>query len=189
MNHTALRQYPTPHQVKSLDQVIFPFISYFSHDESLCFILLLIFFLIYHLICHPVLRWNFLEDSYDSLMSNHLQISEMLLSHSGFPHVYKEAVLPQRKDNQSSGFILSSAIFSKVLNSTVLTTASGFVSKSHQGLNHFDYIIRVFILLHQAYFSIRSQRLSISFEEYIEYFLYCTNLEVKFLCYCFVICI
>src|SRR5882724_9553405 len=58
-SHTALRQYPTPHQVKSLDQVIFTFISYFSHDESLCFILLFIFFLIYHLICHAVLRWNF----------------------------------------------------------------------------------------------------------------------------------
>src|SRR5882724_1794803 len=57
-------------------------LSYFSHDESLCFILLLSFFLIYHLICHPVLRWNFLEYSSDSLMSNHLQISEMLLSHS-----------------------------------------------------------------------------------------------------------
>src|SRR5882724_3702182 len=70
----------------------------FSHDESLCFVLLLIFFLIYHLICHPVLRQNFLEDSSDSLMSNHLLISEKLLSHSGFPS-YKEAVLPQRKDN------------------------------------------------------------------------------------------
>ena len=85
MTHPALRQFPTPHRVNSLDQVIFPSISYFSHDESLCFILLSIFFLIYHLICHVVLWWNFLEDSYDSLMSNHLQISEMLLSHSGFP--------------------------------------------------------------------------------------------------------
>src|SRR5882724_4222689 len=55
-------------------------ISYFSHDESLCFILLFIFFLIYHLICHAVLRWNFLEYSSDSLMSNCLLISEMLLS-------------------------------------------------------------------------------------------------------------
>src|SRR5882724_2541493 len=82
MTHTALRQYPTPHQVKSLDQVIFPFISYFSHDESLCFILLLIFFLIYHLICHPVLRWNFLESSSDSLMSKSLTDLRMLLSHS-----------------------------------------------------------------------------------------------------------
>src|SRR5882724_11660094 len=41
----------------SLSQVIviFPFISYFSHDESLCFNLLFNLFLIYHLICHVVL--------------------------------------------------------------------------------------------------------------------------------------
>jgi len=43
----------------------------------------------------------------------------------------------------------------------------------------------VSILLHQAYFSIRSQRLSISFKEYVEYLLRCTNLEVKFLWLCF----
>ena len=57
--------------------------TYFSHDESLCFVLLLIFFLIYHLICHAFLRWNFLEYSSDSLMSNCSQIPEMLLSHLG----------------------------------------------------------------------------------------------------------
>src|SRR5882724_1498254 len=39
-----------------IDQTIFPFISYFSHDESLWFLLLLILFLIYHLIHHTVLR-------------------------------------------------------------------------------------------------------------------------------------
>src|SRR5882724_11597967 len=144
MNHTALRQYSTPHQVKSSDQVIFPFISYFSHDESLCFVLLFIFFLIYHLICHVVLCQDFLEDSYDSLMSDCLQISEMLLSLSGFPHVYKEAVLPQRKDNQVQD-LFSAQLFSarSYLNLTVLIAASGFVSNSYQGLNHFDYFIRV----------------------------------------------
>src|SRR5882724_7697262 len=105
MTHTALRQYLTPHQVKSSDQVIFPFISYCSHDESLCFILLLIFFLNYHLIHHPVLKWNFLEYSYDSLLSNHLQISEMLHSHSGFPHVYKEAVLPQSVTSECTALL------------------------------------------------------------------------------------
>src|SRR5882724_2308853 len=67
----------------SLSQVIrSSHLSIYSHDESLCFVLLLIFFLIYHLIHHPVLRWNFLEYSSDSLMSNHLLIPEMLLSHS-----------------------------------------------------------------------------------------------------------
>src|SRR5882724_1724789 len=134
MTHTALRQYPTPHQVKSLEQAIFPFISYFSHDESLCFILLHIFFLIYHLIHHAVLKRNFLEFSSDSLMSNHLQISEMLLSHLCFPPVYKEAVLPQRKDNQVLGFILSSAFFSKTFSLTVLIATSGFVINTLQPL-------------------------------------------------------
>src|SRR5882724_7206631 len=46
----------------SLSQVIgssiFPFISYSSHGESLCFVSLLIFFLIYHLIHHVVLTWS-----------------------------------------------------------------------------------------------------------------------------------
>ena len=66
--------------IQVIYQVIFPFISYFFHDESLCLVLLLIFLLIYHLIHHAVLRWNFLEYFSDSLMSNHLQIPEMLLS-------------------------------------------------------------------------------------------------------------
>src|SRR5882724_2372940 len=87
MTHTALRQYPTPHQVKSSDQAIFPFISQFSHDESLCFVLFLIFFLIYHQICHTVLRWNFLEYSSDSLMSNHLQSQKCCLVVHDSPHV------------------------------------------------------------------------------------------------------
>src|SRR5882724_5935566 len=64
-----------------IGQTIFPFILYFSHDESLCFILFLIFFLIYHLIHHAVLRWNFLEYFCVLLLRNHLQIPEMLLSH------------------------------------------------------------------------------------------------------------
>jgi len=44
-------------------------------------------------------------------MSNRLLISEMLLSRSAFPHVYKEAVLPQRKDNQIQDSI-SAQLFS-----------------------------------------------------------------------------
>ena len=72
-----------------INQAIFPFISYFSHDESLCFILLLMFFLIYHLIHHTVLTWNFLEYFSDSLLNNCLQIPEMLLSCSCSPPVEK----------------------------------------------------------------------------------------------------
>ena len=60
-----------------------------------------------------------------------------------FPPVYKEAVLPQRKDNLVQGFTLSSALVSKIISSTVLITASGFVILSHQGLDHFDHVIRV----------------------------------------------
>jgi len=40
----------------------------------------------------------------DSLLSNHLQIPEMLLSNSFLSPVYNEAVLPQRKDNIALGF-------------------------------------------------------------------------------------
>jgi len=73
------------------------------------------------------------------LMSNHLQIQKCCLVIHDSPHVYKEAVLPQRKDNQ----VLSSAFFSKIINLTVLITTSGLVSKTLQSLNHSDYIIRV----------------------------------------------
>src|SRR5882724_2493334 len=68
--------HPSSSQV--IDQAIFPFISYFSHDESLCFVLSLIFFLIYHLIHHVLtifVMWQyFLECS--------LTHVEMLLCHS-----------------------------------------------------------------------------------------------------------
>ena len=47
---------------------------------------------------------------------------------SMIPPVYKEAVLPQRKDNLVQGFTLSSALVSKII---VLITASGFVILSH----------------------------------------------------------
>ena len=85
------------------------------------------------------------------------------------PPVYKEAVLPQRKDNLVLGFTLSSALVSKVISSTVLITASGFVINTHQSLDHFDYIIRVcpyYII--KSYFSVRSQRIRLSFEKYVE---------------------
>src|SRR5882724_2105511 len=86
-----------------------------------------------------------------------------------FPPVYKEAVLPQRKNNLVQGFTLSSALVSKIISSTVLITASGFVILSHQGLDHFDYVIGVcpyYVI--KSYFSIRSQRIRLSFEKYIE---------------------
>src|SRR5882724_6901893 len=77
-SHTALRQYPllieSSHRIRSSFHFYlnFPMMSH-------CVILLLIFFLIYHLIHHAVLKRNFLESCSDSLMSNHLLISEVLL--------------------------------------------------------------------------------------------------------------
>ena len=58
--------------------------------------------------------------------------------------LYKEAVLPQRKDNLVLGLLSAQLLLSKVLSLTVLITASGFVINSHQGVDHFDYIIGVY---------------------------------------------
>jgi len=110
------------------------------------------FLLIYHLIRHAVLK-GISEFSYDSLMRQSLTDLWMLLSRSAFPHVYKEAVLP-RERTISSGFIFSLTIFSKILNSTVLITVSGFVINSHQSLDLSDTYQSVFILHH----SLRSRK-------------------------------
>jgi len=130
-----------------ISQVIFPFISIFpmmSHCVS--FYYSLSFWLSSDLSCWFYGR-TFWKIPKTHLMSNCLQISEMLLSCSGFP-MYIRGCLASEKEIKFR-FILSSAFFNKVLNSTVLIT--GFVSNSHQGLNQFDYINQsVFILLHQA---------------------------------------
>src|SRR5882724_1299528 len=97
--------------------------------------------------------------------------------------MYIRGCLASEKEKSSSGFILSSAFFSKINNSTILITTSGLVNNSLESLNHFDYIIRVCLSYFIKLISIRSQRLRLSFEEYVEYFLHCT-LEVKFLCLC-----
>src|SRR5882724_10355561 len=73
--------HPSSSQV--IDHAIFPFISYFSHDGSLCFALLLIFFLIYHLIHHVLtifVMWQyFLECSLTHVLTHLLTHVEMLL--------------------------------------------------------------------------------------------------------------
>src|SRR5882724_10264253 len=148
-----------------IDQAIFPFISYFSHDESLCFRFITHFSsdlsfdssCTYHFCNMAVLSGMFPDSCADSLSDSCRNVALLFM----FPPVYKEAVLPQRKDNLVQGFTLSSALVSKVISSTVLITASGFVINTHQGLNHFDYVIK-------SYFSIRSQRIRISFEKYVE---------------------
>jgi len=68
---------------------------------------------------------------------------KMLLSHLDSPHVYKEAVLPQRKGNLVQVSFSAQLFFSKILNSTILDYSIWFVINSHQGLDLSDYIIRV----------------------------------------------
>jgi len=83
-SHTALRQYPTSHRVKSSDQVIFPFYLDFpmmSHCVSFYYSFL--FDLSSDSSCCSEKELSGISS--DSLMSNCLLISEMLLSHSAFP--------------------------------------------------------------------------------------------------------
>ena len=73
-----------------------------------------------------------MELSSDSLMSNHLQISEMLLSHSGFPPVCKEAVLPQRKKKSNSRVYSQLSFTQQDLKLDSPITTLGFVINSLQ---------------------------------------------------------
>src|SRR5882724_9974193 len=86
-----------------------------------------------------VLSGMFSDPCADSLSDSCRNVALLFM----FPPVYKEAVLPQRKGNLVPGFTLSLAFFCKVISSTILITASGFVINTHQGLDHFDYVIRV----------------------------------------------
>src|SRR5882672_12262238 len=67
MTHTALGSIPPLIESSHQSSHLAIYILSFSHDESLCFVLLLIFSLIYHLIHHvltnAVMRQNFLEHS------------------------------------------------------------------------------------------------------------------------------
>jgi len=84
--------------------------------------------------------WNFLW----LIESNRLMISEMLLSRSAFPSCnIRRLSLPQRKDNQVQVSISAQLFFSKILNSTILITASGFVNQFSSRSRPFDYIIGV----------------------------------------------
>jgi len=66
-----------------INQAIFPFMSYFSHDESLCFHFITIFLLIYHLIHHALpifVIWQyFLECSLTHVLTHFLTHVEILL--------------------------------------------------------------------------------------------------------------
>jgi len=99
-------------------------------------------FLIYHLIHQCCSEKDFLESSSDFIDEQLLTDLRNVACCSDSPHVYKEAVLPQEeKDNQVQVLFLAQLVLLQGLNSTILITASGFVINSHQGLDHFDYII------------------------------------------------
>ena len=111
--------------------------------------------MIYHLIHHAVLKRNFLEFSSDSLMSNHLLISEMLLRRSAFPSC-RERTIKFRFHSQLSYF------------------------QQDLKLDNLDYSIRI---CHQL--SSRSRPLWLhkvseersSLEKYVEYNWHRTNVE------------
>jgi len=97
-SHTALRQYLTPHKVKSLDQVIFPFYLNFPMMSN-CVSFITHFLLIYHLIHHAVLKGTsgFFPLNHWWAITHWSQKCCLVILDS--PHVYKEAFLPQRKEN------------------------------------------------------------------------------------------
>jgi len=99
-SHTALRQYPTPHWVKSSDQVIFPFYPNFPWWVTVFrFITHFLFWFIiwFIMLFWKGTFWNFPMTHWWAIAYWSLECCLVVL-HS--PHVYKEAVLPQRKDNQ-----------------------------------------------------------------------------------------
>jgi len=148
-DHTQLWAVPTPHWVKSLNQVIFPFISYFSHDESLCFILLFIFFLIYHLICHVVLWWTFwkIPMTHDE---QSLTIAENVLSRSGFPHDIRRLSCLRERTNQIRIHSQLSFFPQEIISSTVLIATSGLSAILFRSQPLWLCHQSVFILCHQS---------------------------------------
>jgi len=114
---------------------------------------------------HAVLRWNFLDISLTHLWAIGLQIPEMLLIlHDSLLYIKRLSCLRERTIRFR--ITLSSAFFSKVLSWTVLISASGFVITSHQGLNHFDYVIRVCPYhIKQHHISIRFSKVKNIFRE------------------------
>jgi len=183
MTHTALRQYPTPHQVKSSDQVIFPFISYFpmmSHCVSFYYSFSF-WFIIWFVCCLMTelsgrFLWLIAEQSLTDLRN--------LLSCSEFPMYIKEAVLPQRKDNQVQDLFLAQLSSARSKNSTILITtfriSQQFSWKSQPLWLHHQ---SVSTLLHQAYFSVKVSKVKKIFQGNT---LNISDvvIEVKFLCLC-----
>jgi len=133
----------TPLLIESSHKSSFHFYLNFpmmSHCVSFYYSFSVWFIIWFIMLCWKGTFWNFPLTHWWAITYWSLKCCLVVL-HS--PHVYKEAVLPQRKDNQIQDSISAQLFFSKILESTILITASGFVINSHQGLDHFDYIIRV----------------------------------------------
>jgi len=113
-----------------------------------------------------------MESSSDSLMSNHLQISDMLLSCHDSP---KRGCLASEKDNQVQDSLLAQ------LYSARLKLDSSDYTSDYQQFSwrswHFDYIIRVCLYTSSNLGQHEVSMVKNIFWEYIEYFLCCTNLE------------
>src|SRR5882724_5506013 len=88
MTHTVLRQFLIPHQVQSSIKPSFHLYPIFPMMSHCVFTLLLIFLLIYHLICHALtifVIWQyFLECSLTHALTHFLTHVEMLLCRSCF---------------------------------------------------------------------------------------------------------
>src|SRR5882724_491832 len=84
----SLRQFLMPHQVQSLIKTSFHLYPIFPMMSHCVFALLLIFPLIYHLICHAptifVIWQYFMEFSLTHVLTHFLTHVEMLLCHSCF---------------------------------------------------------------------------------------------------------
>jgi len=98
-SHTALRQYPTPHRVKSSDQVIFPFYLNFpmmSHCVSFYYSFFFLIIIWFVMLFWKGTFWNFPLTHWWAIVYWSQKCCLVVLDS---PHIYKEAVLPQRKDN------------------------------------------------------------------------------------------
>jgi len=174
-------QYPTPHWVKSLDQVVFPFIFLFfpwwvtvlSFYYSFSF-----WFIIWFTFSKMELSGIFLW----LIDDNHLQTSGVLLSHSGFPmYIRRLSCLRERQSSQD--------LFLAQLSQQGLKTQQFLQHQDYSAIllkvsTHFDYIIRVCLsdffitsLLQHKFLKVKNIFWGIHW-----IFLMFTNLEVKFLC-------
>ena len=125
-----------------INQVIFPFISYFpmmSHCVSFYYSFSFWFIIWFFMLFWDGTFWNIYLTHWWAI--TYWSQKCCLVIHDSLLYIKRLSCLRERTIRFR--ITPSSAFVSKVWSSTVLITASGFVSNTHQGLNHFDYIIRV----------------------------------------------